>query len=621
MPAAKFNDSYLPQAPIPCGMLSGATLGAFEAVGQTDGEVSMYPLWITAVDPFCPDLETIDAHSHPAPDYDGKQIKPDICVYARGSGRGSATLNDIKRVEIIEEFKYYDSDDPFDDTVGQPFERVTSSARDTLGQITQYATAHLAAQFRTHVFSLLVFRKYARLLRWDRSGVVVTEKINMTSRNGTTSKLHSLCDFLWRFNHATPEARGVDTSVTLNPELTDEQRTSIRQILGFGSEKPLTQLHAGSSDYIVGDAVYMGVGSPVGRSTRTFEAYSLKTKERVFLKDTWRVVSKTQRREDEIYVRLKAAGVEHIAEFIEAGDLEGHITRSQLIRPTDGNEEWLKPPRRSLRTLQHYRLVLEDIERTLTEFTTTREMVTAFRDASEAHAQAYSRARILHRDISVGNILIKGGPGRGRGVLIDWDLCKDLDHQSLGATQSERTGTWQFIAARLLMPTDDGSIPIPNLTDDVESFFHVLTYVAVLYTAHQLDASRLSRFISSNFEDSYKILLVLVEIAHFKNPPLVKLIQLMTEVLTVRYVAAPREEHRLAHAALQKLVKDHANLKMAYDQNIVTVYMERLAALDDGFWLPRILSEALKWSGWEIEGGRVEHEKTSMSDIDARDRS
>jgi serine/threonine protein kinase len=39
-----------------------------------------------------------------------------------------------------------------------------------------------------------------------------------------------------------------------------------------------------------------------------------------------------------------------------------------------------------------------------------------------AHWVAYNRAKILHRDISVGNILISADGERG--LLIDWELCK-----------------------------------------------------------------------------------------------------------------------------------------------------------------------------------------------------
>jgi len=40
-----------------------------------------------------------------------------------------------------------------------------------------------------------------------------------------------------------------------------------------------------------------------------------------------------------------------------------------------------------------------------------------------AHRDAYSKARILHRDVSAGNILITE---KGGGILIDWDLSKKV---------------------------------------------------------------------------------------------------------------------------------------------------------------------------------------------------
>jgi hypothetical protein len=40
-----------------------------------------------------------------------------------------------------------------------------------------------------------------------------------------------------------------------------------------------------------------------------------------------------------------------------------------------------------------------------------------------AHDEAFNKARVLHHDISVGNILITCG----QGMLIDWDLSKQID--------------------------------------------------------------------------------------------------------------------------------------------------------------------------------------------------
>ena len=42
-----------------------------------------------------------------------------------------------------------------------------------------------------------------------------------------------------------------------------------------------------------------------------------------------------------------------------------------------------------------------------------------------AHDAAYYDAKILHRNISVGNIMIS--EGGGGGFLIDWDMCTHVE--------------------------------------------------------------------------------------------------------------------------------------------------------------------------------------------------
>jgi RIO-like serine/threonine protein kinase len=82
-----------------------------------------------------------------------------------------------------------------------------------------------------------------------------------------------------------------------------------------------------------------------------------------------------------------------------------------------------------------------------------------------AHDGAFFDAHILHRDISVGNIIIMT---EGEGLLIDWDLCINLRNEDAAARRPERTvrvphstfstrfvellsqGTWQFMSAKLL---------------------------------------------------------------------------------------------------------------------------------------------------------------------------
>ncbi|KAI0031605.1 hypothetical protein K488DRAFT_36330, partial [Vararia minispora EC-137] len=75
--------------------------------------------------------------------------------------------------------------------------------RSTLGQIATYAMNQSWAQPRTHIFSILRFPREARLLRWDHSGVIVSERFAWGDGE-------ELSDFLWRYVNLTPAQRGHD---------------------------------------------------------------------------------------------------------------------------------------------------------------------------------------------------------------------------------------------------------------------------------------------------------------------------------------------------------------------------------------------------------------------------
>ena len=69
--------------------------------------------------------------------------------------------------------KFNQDDDPFKEVPTlKCFMRGSERARQTLGQVVSYATAHLD-QFRTHVFFILLFYDSARLMRWEHIGFIV----------------------------------------------------------------------------------------------------------------------------------------------------------------------------------------------------------------------------------------------------------------------------------------------------------------------------------------------------------------------------------------------------------------------------------------------------------------
>lgn len=145
------------------------------------------------------------------------KIKPDVSVYCSDSSPGAVT--DSSKAEIFIEFKWNSIDDLFSmvhnvvcpncegrNLVKSSFHD-TKSGSDTLGQITGYAVAQLGSQFCTHIYSILIMKDTERIIRWDKSGAIVTEAIKYN-----VSPL--LAKFFHCYSKASPDMRGKDQSMS-----------------------------------------------------------------------------------------------------------------------------------------------------------------------------------------------------------------------------------------------------------------------------------------------------------------------------------------------------------------------------------------------------------------------
>ncbi|KAI0262319.1 kinase-like domain-containing protein [Gloeopeniophorella convolvens] len=367
-----------------------------------------------------------------------------------------------------------------------------SGAALACSQLISYAEAHFFCQFRVFLFSVFISGCDARLLRWDRSGVICTEPFPWR-------RSPHLFVFLWRFNHLPAFARGSDTTVSPYRGVAGKEAVLALKESGFipkthSPKQPLYEIpvHDGPEDregrrYLVLD-LHWSSPSLFGRATFCYVAYDPVDRTIVCIKDCWRTDLEGMQKEGDIYRRL-GDRVPNIPGFARDCDVRGEDGRVQITRTQEFiNDTWsLKGTH--VKPHVHYRIVLTTIGRPLREFTSTRQLFSVVLDAMRAHQAAFVEAKVLHRDISANNILIGQG---GQGLLIDWDFSipTDLDDEDdeSKARQLGRTGTWQFISIRRLMEPQ-ASTHAEN--DDIESFFWVLLYHLLRYRPiHGMDDAK-----------------------------------------------------------------------------------------------------------------------------------
>ncbi|KAM5541445.1 hypothetical protein V8D89_004999 [Ganoderma adspersum] len=425
---------------------------------------------------------------------------------------------------------------------GKPFIRTGSEAESGLGQLGDYMYNLSAFQHRLFTYGFYVQWRWARLLYFDRTGALVSEPFDWTVPE---SPLH---DFVWKFAHMTPEQRGYDPTAQEasyaemqgvlaaanadSDELPEAIRPYVRKAFlsndtegdhagtdGLdwdADEAPIYKLTVTSSapspddvfpdsgpnpplatngpttperTFLVGRPHFVA-DSLIGRCTRGYIAWDISERRFCFLKDSWRpLVPGRARPEHLVYERLHSFYVPYIATLVCGGDVGGPL--QQLTVTHKCFPETKRPIPRV-----HYRIVTKEIGIRLTEFADFAELNNVFLLVLSAHYVAWENAGILHRDVSVGNILIN--PVTREGFLIDWDLSRLRSELDNGPVEPDRTGTWQFRSAL--------SLAYPRkpyrVSDDIESFVH--TYRWMILRFHETEVLDLRKFVQREYEESAK---------------------------------------------------------------------------------------------------------------------
>ncbi|RPD57778.1 hypothetical protein L227DRAFT_223617 [Lentinus tigrinus ALCF2SS1-6] len=420
--------------------------------------------------------------------------------------------------------------DPFDETADDLLP-IAADRKKALGQILTYVENVFMHQHRTLHYMILFLGHYARIVRFDHSGVYATTKFNYKTDGAI------LTTFLCRYSARDAAQRGHDPTATrleLRDPLVAQMRKLGQEKKEANPEDHVQMMFNASLDnawpwyklevhvqrkrgepepprgrlrshqppritrtFVVGKP-HFDAGGVVGRGTRGYVAVEVNARGQlvgpfVYLKDAWRVDHTGIEQEGCVLEELNRHKVPFVPTLVCHGDLEGQVTESQ--------EAWakrkVKNPRfkRTFKKHQHYRLVVAEVGKPLEQFATGLELVYAIYCCLLAHQAAYEKAGIIHRDISSGNILLYQAPnGTWLALLNDWELSKRVN--SPAARQPDRTGTWQFMSVRALNNPDKEIVT----EDEIEALFHVLLFHAVRFLPHNMVRDAVPRFLIDYFD-------------------------------------------------------------------------------------------------------------------------
>ncbi|KAJ3476563.1 hypothetical protein NLI96_g11074 [Meripilus lineatus] len=238
---------------------------------------------------------------------------------------------------------------------------------------------------RLHLFSVHIYRRSARLLRWDSSGVVVTEAFDYTQYP------HLLLDFLHHVSRMDNEQLGFDPTILPASEVelqiisdySPEERHRAMFDKAFSEPSKIQKVFVEGTEFLIGDP-HSERQEVVGRRSKCYMAFDLGRRTLCHMKDGWRLSK--DHPEWETYRVLKIHGVPHIAALVAGCDVNQQATITQdMINANDLDSNWVEGR-------VHCRIVTEEVGAALTEYQNSAELCTLVFSAFEGeslHATEY----------------------------------------------------------------------------------------------------------------------------------------------------------------------------------------------------------------------------------------
>ncbi|KAJ6459432.1 hypothetical protein C8R47DRAFT_1226573 [Mycena vitilis] len=370
-----------------------------------------------------------------------------------------------------------------DDPSGPPAKR-TKAQEDPQLQCASYALELLSnGGLRSHVIAALVSRNSLELLYYDRSIVLKSKPLRFTKDARTFVAV--LAGFaglsLPQWGH--PKLLAAPKQLAKAPESTDLPfPNSYRDMYG-GYTLELTGWKLTLQDVIFRAHGIIGRGPVVVRAKVEScpPSESLPVGTIVVVKWSW--IAKTRTPEahiiktatDHAIAHNRLDMLNHLPHVYHDEELDHLTPACQTFLSAHLKEAGIGYEDRVLRII-----VLRELQ-PITTITSPDVLAVAFKGIVECHHWLHDAPKILHRDISVSNLMSQQIGGEVYGVMNDFDLAIILTAPQL-STSVQRTGTKPYMAMDLLVPEP----PKHLYRHDLESFLYVLVFLTCTITGSPL---------------------------------------------------------------------------------------------------------------------------------------
>ncbi|KAK0421557.1 hypothetical protein EV421DRAFT_1879623 [Armillaria borealis] len=347
-----------------------------------------------------------------------------------------------------------------------------------------------SAGLRSHALVTLIDRDRLQLKYYDRSSIVVSQAIDIADKE----ERRLFVAMLIGCHRLTLRQRGILHHILEDPYIKSYGKMKGKNPVNLFNGLKMTLQGANGTDIFLtlGDIIHRQRGL-IGRNTCVVLAHSSAWPNRdLVVKISWpgvyrdsekKLMDAAKAKADEMAGKGKTHWVlDHLPEILHSQDFRFNDEDSPqkrlmelLIEAKYADKKTFIYEERLLRITVSERLF------PITDLTDVKDIAQVFFDIFRCHHWLYENAKILHRDMSLNNLMYRKrhdnskGKVRILGVLNDFDLSSLIPLEE--AASLHRTGTPPYMAHELLGRSDVSHL----YRHDVEAFYYVLLMLCCRY--------------------------------------------------------------------------------------------------------------------------------------------